>query len=259
MSVPRRSTSGEADNVTKMDPEFSRLLHDFGVSHVEAGSVLAAVSAMDALTRGWRVAIERAKQRADIPEATRKWVEESLCCLASQQASDELRAHAAEVEAALRLSWVGQVARIPAKSKERSADFRVEDVNVEVSCPQQHQDERRVVEADLTQQLKRASGPGRVAIAMSHPTTGSGRTVTEDGQILRDPSSRALAYPANKLIDRLLHKKRDGAQLRQSEPNLLWLDLKHGLGLHAIACMPFRSEVSKGTCFIGTQIGRAHV
>jgi hypothetical protein len=32
----------------------------------------------------------------------------------------------------------------------------------------------------------------------------------------------------------------------------LWLDLKQGLGLSAANCMPLRSEVCKGTCFVGT-------
>ncbi len=61
-----------------------------------------------------------------------------------------------------------------------------------------------------------------------------------------------MKYPANKFIDRLLHKKRSGAQLAANERNVLWLDLKHGLSMRAVDCLPFRSEVSKGSCFIGS-------
>jgi hypothetical protein len=231
-------------------PELEAGLRAFGVERSEGGSVLS--DTLPALIRGWRVALDRASQRMDVlPLETRTWLQQALESLASQPASDEMRARAAEVEAALRLSWVGQVTRIPENTR-ASVDFQVEDLNVEVYCPQQHGEERRVVEADLAQQLQRAEGPVRVAVSISHPTTGSGRSVDSAGRISRDPKNLALTYPANKLIDRLLHAKRDGRQLMDSERNVLWLDLKHGLCLWAIDCVPLRSEVAKGTCFAGT-------
>lgn len=57
---------------------------------------------------------------------------------------------------------------------------------------------------------------------------------------------------ANKLIDRVLSdKKREAGQFPGGEPNILWLDLKHGLRLSAVSRLPLRSIVEKGTCFLG--------
>ena len=173
-----------------------------------------------------------------------------MLALASAPADDQKRALAAEVEATLRLSWIGQVTRVR-ETRGPSVDFQVDGVNVEVSCPQEHREERRVVEADLVQQERSQTGAVGVAISIGHLWTGSGRSVDGAGNISRDPTNCALEFPGNKLIDRLLQKKRDGRQFKESEYNVLWLDLKHGLGMRAIDCIPFRSEVVKGTCFVG--------
>jgi hypothetical protein len=59
------------------------------------------------------------------------WVESGLQRLATVEASDEVRAFAAEIDAALRLSWIGAVCR-PEPGKRPTCDFRVGPVNVEV-------------------------------------------------------------------------------------------------------------------------------
>ena len=235
---------------TTTDPEFRAELSKFGIQRIEHGSLLSISS--PALIRGWTIALDRANRRLDVfTQETQAWVQKVLQALASQPAGDDIRARAAEAEAALRLSWIGQVERVRENSN-ASVDFRMDDVNLEVYCPQKHTDERRVVEADLAEQLERANGPVRVAISINHPTTGSGRRVDSNGRIQRDPTNVALKYPANKLMDRLLsNKKREGRQFPDSETNVLWLDLRHGLGMHAMDCVPFRSRVEKGTCFVG--------
>lgn len=234
--------------------ELVSLLERFGAAAPAPRSVLAAPSPGDAVRRGWCRALDRAAHgRGLADDPTRAWLSEELARLTATDASDPMRALAAEVEAALRLSWVGNVSRVRAKAKQRTCDLRVGRVNVEVYCPQEHVEERRVVEALLADGLRRASGPGRVATVISHPTTGSGRTVDEHGSVKRDRANNALNYPANKLIDRLLsEKKRAGTQLVEGELNVLWLDLKHGLGFTAVDCVPLRSIVAKGTCFVGT-------
>ncbi|MCC6810914.1 MAG: hypothetical protein IT381_26020 [Deltaproteobacteria bacterium] len=238
----RLGTSGEP-------PEFRPRLAVFGIDRIVDGSVLAELS--PELVLRWTVALDRASMRQErFPPPTRLWLSEILRRLTSEPSSDDLRAKAAEVDAALRLSWLGQVDRVE-EVDSPSADFRILDLNVEVYCPQQHRDERRVIQADLDQQIAGDDMPVKVAVAIGHPTTGSGRRLAKDGRIEREPTNLALTYPANKVIDRLLHTKRDAAQLREGEKNILWLDLKHGLGLHLIDVLPFRSEVAKGTCFTG--------
>jgi hypothetical protein len=79
----------------------------------------------------------------------------------------------------------------------------------------------------------------------------SGRRVAPDGRAIRDASNRALEFPANKIIDRVLSAKREAKQLSGDSMNVLWVDLKHGLNMSAVDCVPFRTIVAKGTCFIG--------
>jgi hypothetical protein len=229
------------------DREFRALLAQFGVHEVDAGSVLA--SGPDELRRGWKTALDRAGRRGLDPTMT-TWVQGRLGRLATEDATDATRALAAETEAALRLSWVGTVVPVP-EGKQPTCDFRVGGLNIEVYCPQQHVEERRVVQADLAAQLATADGPVKVAITLSHPTTGSGRKVTEDGRVVRDAQNRASIFPVNKLIDRVLSAKRTATQFPEGQPNVLWLDLKHGLGLGAVSCLPLRSIIAKGTCFVG--------
>lgn len=229
------------------DAEFLALLEGFGVHEIAPGSVLEP--GHDDRRRGWKTALDRAGRRGLDPTLM-AWVGEQLSLLATQEATDETRALAAETEAALRLSWIGTVTRIPA-GKRPTCDLRVGKLNVEVYCPQEHVEERCVVEADLAGQQARAAGPVKVAVAIGHPVTGSGRKVDPQGRVVRDADSRVLMYPANKLIDRALSSKRKAKQFPDREPNVLWLDLKHGLGLSAVSCLPLRSIVAKGTCFVG--------
>jgi hypothetical protein len=70
--------------------------------------------------------------------------------------------------------------------------------------------------------------------------------------VVRDPRSLARTFPANKVIDRILSAKRDGAQLREGERNILWLDLKHGLELSTDYCVPLRSILALDACFVGS-------
>ena len=233
------------------DGNLRSLLAQFGIAEVAARSTLATISANDALRRGLTIALDRTSRRG-LDKAMTDRVESSLQRLAREEVSDETRAVAAEVEAGLRLAWIDAVVR-PMPGKRPTCDFRVGPLIVEVYCPQQHVEERRVVQADLAAQAKAATTPISVAIAIGHPATGSGRKVDGEGLVVRDAASQAASFPANKLIDRLLsRKKREATQFVVGEQNILWLDLKYGLEFLAIDCMPIRSCVSKGTCFVGT-------
>ena len=233
-----------------LDVEFRRLLDRFGVGQVASNSLLATTATQDDLRRGWKIALERADRRG-LDESLMEWIRTQFGHIASDEASDDARALAAEVEAALRLSWVAPVVQIKAR-KRPTCDFRVGAFNVEVYCPQKHREERRVVEAVINEELKKAIGPVKIGIAIGHLTTGSGRRVDIDGRVVREVGSMAASFPANKLIDRTLSdKKREGRQFPDGDLNILWLDLKQGLGLSAIDCIPLRSVVAKGTCFVG--------
>lgn len=223
-------------------------LGNFEIGEVEPASLLGSLS--DELSRRWDVALERAATRKGMPDETRCWLQAKLGELATQP-SDQKRALAAEVDAALRLSWLGPVARL-SETTAPTPDFEVTGLRVEVYCPHEHSHEREVVQADLAQQQARAKGPVKVAIAVSHPTTGSGRQV-KDGEICRDGSNKALSYPSNKIMDRMFgnETKRSGKQFREGDANVLWLDLKHGWNFGTAECLPFRSIVAKGTCFTG--------
>lgn len=223
-------------------------LGNFEVGEVMPASLLGSLS--DELIRSWEVALERAATREGMPDETRCWLQAKLGELATQP-GDELRALAAEVDAALRLSWLGPVARLP-EGKEPTPDFEVNGLRVEVYCPHEHSHEREVVRAELQHHKARSTGPVKVAIAVSHPTTGSGRQV-KNGEICRDRNNKALSYPSNKIMDRMFgnETKRSGKQFREGDANVLWLDLKHGWNLGTAECLPFRSIVAKGTCFTG--------
>jgi hypothetical protein len=241
--------SGTRPSVEVPDAELRALLQKFGVGQVFAMSVLASALAQDHLLRGWKIALDRADCRG-LDTTMMAWSQSQLRRLATETATDETRALAAEIEAALRLSWIHPVARIE-EGKRPTCDFRLGALNVEVYCPQQHVEERRVVEAGLAEQLKKATGPVKVAIMTSNPTAGSGRRVDDNGHVVRDEGSQAAAFPTNKLMDRILSAKRAGTQFPAGETNILWLDLKQGLGLSAMDCVPLRSIISKGTCFVG--------
>jgi nucleotide-binding universal stress UspA family protein len=89
-------------------PEFIAYLGKFGVARVEPASLLANL--LTELDRGWHVSLERATRRMNrLPQETQAWLREVLESLASQPASDEARALAAEAEAALRLCRIGEL------------------------------------------------------------------------------------------------------------------------------------------------------
>jgi restriction system protein len=127
--------------------------HENPESAQYAQKLFANFSSPD-LVRGWKTAFDCASRRPEnLATETQAWAKEHLLVLGLRPITDELRANAAEVEAALRVAWIGQVERMP-EGKDPSIDFRVGELNVEVFCPQKQTDERRVVEVDLEQQLK---------------------------------------------------------------------------------------------------------
>jgi len=224
-------------------------LRRFQVHALEPESFLATLS--QPLLRGWRVALDRAEQRSSPLDAeTQAWLGRRLARLAAVPADDEVNAEAAEAEAALRLCWLGAPKRVP-ESRARSVDFTLGDLAIEVSCPQLHVVERRVMNLEIEEQLRRREdGPG-VATSVGYPLTGSARKIA-NGRVVRDAGNRAREYPANKLIDRLLHSKRDAGQFAQGQQNVLWLDLRHGLGLAISECAPLCSLLAQGMCYSGT-------
>jgi hypothetical protein len=169
----------EADDTNAaIDRDLRRLLQHFGVDRVATNSVLEPTRLRGHARRGWRTALDRALRPGPhtIPDATSQWLRCALRRVADSECGDPMRAQAAEIEAALRLSWIGPVERVP-EGKQSTCDFRMGNLNVEVYCPQEHVQERRVVQAVLDQHSSRAVGPVRVALALSHPTTGSGHSV----------------------------------------------------------------------------------
>jgi hypothetical protein len=241
--------SGTRPTVEAPDGELRVRLEKFGVREVFAKSMLASAFANEHLVRGWKVALDRADRRG-LDATLKAWMQRRFRRLATEEATDETRALAAEIDAALRLSWIASVARIK-ETKHPTCDLRVGDFNVEVYCPQQHREERRVVDADLAEELSKVAGPFKVAAVISYPNIGSGRRVGDDGRVVRDAHNNALRFPANKLGDRILRKKRDGKQFREGDRNILWLDLKHGVASSTVDCIPLRSIIAKGTCFVG--------
>lgn len=235
------------------EKQLQALLMNFAVTSIANGSVLAGIVNDAALLHGWVVALDRKMRRTPIGyQASDMWLREQLRRLATDAVDDRTRAIAAEVEAALRLSWLGPLERVPEASTS-TCDFRLSDVNVEVYCPQEHVDEREVGRQLIADGLAAQKGERvKVAVAIVHSSTGSGRYVDETGNVRKRLGNKALEYPANKLIDRILHTKRDGAQLREGEPNVLWLDLKNGLRMSAVDCLPLRSMIAKEMCFVGS-------
>lgn len=77
-----------------------------------------------------------------------------------------------------------------------------------------------------------------VRIAISHPVTGS------DG--------KALTYPANKTIDKVLNHKWSNDQTVAEAENILWLDLMNGLGISSLKVAPYESVNHAGHTYIGS-------
>lgn len=233
-----------------LDVHLAAHLRALGVAEVAPRSMFATLDG--ALQRRWRTALARAAQCADRhPADLRAWSTQRLVELARAPLDDKTRSTASEVDAALRLSWVASVKPVPRTKKRRTPDFRAAGWNVEVSCPGEHVEEREVAEAELATAARPADGAAGVAVSRTHPTIGSGRAVV-DGRVTRKPDSNPLRFPANKLADRMLGNKRKAVQFPEGEKNLLWLDLKHGLEMSVIDCVPLRSVVVRGSCFVAT-------
>ena len=227
---------------------FRQHLETFGIEGVDVDSPLGEVGRNAQLCSRWVIAMDRALRRWTQPPS---WVRDRFRGLTAWTSEEPARrdqqwAAAAELDAALRLRWIGDVPEPTAKG----ADFEIGDMRFEVYCPQQHQAEREVVEAEL--------GPNEddprscVKIAISHPHIGSVRVVADDGSVVKDPKKRPLEFPANKLIDRVLNSKRKAHQFSKGSTTLLWLDLKHGMQMSVADCTPFRSLLAKNGCFLGT-------
>lgn len=228
------------------------MLRQFGVDAPAPDSLL---SEPGPFARGWASALTRFQQEETrtpprILEETRDWIRDELNTIARGPANDRNRALMAEVEACLRLSWIGCVRRLR-EGKEPTPDFRVEELYVEVYCPQEHTHEREVIARVLSKGIEEATGPVKVAVAISRPLTGSGRRVDKQGEVRRDSSSKALKYPVNKTIDRVLDGKRNSRQFLEGRKCLIWLDAKHGLQLGANGCIPLSSETAVDPSIIG--------
>lgn len=92
---------------------------------------------------------------------------------------------------------------------------------VEIYCPQCSQPDKEKVESELKKQC------GMVRMVFSYPVTGS------DG--------KALIYPANKTIDRVLNHKWKNDQTKPDAVNILWLDLINGLEFSSAQVAPYQS------------------
>lgn len=116
--------------------------------------------------------------------------------------------------------------------KVKTPDFKIgESLFVEVYCPQHAIYEKEKIQAQYDAQ------DGAVKIAVSHPLTGS------DGM--------ALKYPTNKIIDRVLNKKRNHDQAVSGKANMLWLDLMNGFDLESKKTMPVESANKGDLTFFG--------
>lgn len=227
---------------------FRRHLETFGIERVDPDSPLGEVGRSAQLCSRWVIAMDRALRHWTPPPS---WVRDrfhELKAWTSEEPArrDQRRAAAAELDAALRLRWIGDVP----KPKASGADFEVGDMRFEVYCPQQHRAEREVVEAELAPNEE--DPRPCVKMTVSHPHIGSGRVVADDGSVVKDPERSPLKFPANKLIDRVLNSKRKAHQFSEGSTTLLWLDLKHGMQMSIADCTPVRSLLAKGTCFLGT-------
>jgi len=229
----------------------SHLLKALGIPEPQRNSVLARLWAQPRVANAWVMALDRATRLAERDRDLGWAVKRLVRAGEVPHPASDLVADIAEADAFLRLAWLGIVEPIP-RSERPTPDFRIGQLNVEVCCPLEHQEERKVMEASLQMDLVGQDGPVRVAIATGYPTTGSGRSTTHAGEIERDLESKALEYPANKIIDRILSSKWSAHQFRDGSKTLLWLDLKHGMQFQCRDLLPLSSLMAKGHCLLGT-------
>lgn len=117
--------------------------------------------------------------------------------------------------------------------REQTPDFAVPGAfALEVYRPRESTTNRDAVAADLAAQT------GMVRIAVSYPITG--------------PGEGSLAYPASKVVDRIVNAKRTSRQIDPHLPNILYVDARHEWGLATEDLLPFRTTYSQGEHWIGT-------
>jgi len=158
----------------------------------------------------------------------RSWVIEQVCgiCREIKNSQDEISViskNAAELIASGLLAEVfDNIEPLAEAKKKKTPDLSI-GLNryVEIYCPQDSQPEKEKVKTTLDKQS------GMVRIAISHPVTGS------DG--------KALIYPANKTIDKVLNHKWQNDQTVEGAENILWLDLMNGFEVSSLKVAPYES------------------
>lgn len=118
---------------------------------------------------------------------------------------------------------------------EKTPDFKcTNNLFVEVYCPQKSEANRKYVQKQFDQQF------GALKLAVSHPLTGAGK------------GSKALHYPTNKFIDRVLNAKWNNDQTYPGMQNLLWLDLVNGLEMYCKDTQQLSLAMRNGETYIGS-------
>lgn len=169
----------------------------------------------------------------------RPWVIEQMrgICREIKDNQDEISViskNAAELIASGLLAEVfGNLAPITEAKKQKTPDLSI-GLNryIEIYCPQDSQPEKEKVKAALENQA------GMVRATISHPVTGS------DG--------KALNYPANKTIDKVLNHKWSNDQTKPGAVNILWLDLMNGFEVSSLKVAPYESLNHAGHTYVGS-------
>ena len=169
----------------------------------------------------------------------RPWVVEQVCgiCREITGNQDEISViskNAAELIASGLLSEIfGDLEPLVEAKNKKTPDLSIgENSYIEVYCPQDSQPEKEKVKTALEGQS------GMVRAAISHPITGSG--------------GKALTYPANKIIDKVLNHKWSNDQTVQGAENILWLDLMNGFEVSSLKVAPYESLNHAGHTYIGS-------
>jgi len=120
------------------------------------------------------------------------------------------------------------------RKRKKTPDFSVENENytlfIESYRPTESQKNRERVEDEINTHIASRESCVKVATSFSHPTTNRVKG----------------GFYANKVIDRILNAKRDGSQLDDAHPNILWLDLYTGLGLRPEDTRPYLTGTING-------------
>lgn len=103
---------------------------------------------------------------------------------------------------------------------------------VEVYCPQESQPEKEKIKELLEKQKS------MVRTVISRPITGS--------------NNLALAYPANKTIDKVLNHKWLNDQTVDGAENILWVDLMNGFQVSSLKVTPYESSNRSDQTYTGS-------